>query len=177
MKKVLLSLLGLIIGMTLHAQQKNPSYFKLYVYNDADEVLLVKYKGAWELAGRSYDSPEGIRAVVTHMASEMGAEIDAIRLRALVPIYYNEGKQPIIFNYYSAHYREGALEVPPGCDDIRWFTVKEALQTIPFKAMTTIMEAMNEEKSYLWGGGLRVRKEKGALENTVEVVEEFYRLH
>ena len=59
------------------------------------------------------------------MAEELGVEFKDLRLRGLFTLYYNKAQFPILFNYYSVKYKSGKLKTPPGCKDIKWFSLKQ----------------------------------------------------
>ena len=139
------------------AQQNNYSHFKLTITNASDEILLVKYKGIWELPGKKYiDSKNSIREFTGLMAEEMGVTFNDLRLRGLFTIYKNDVTIPVIFNYYSGSYKLGDLKVPPGCTDVAWFSLDEALDVIPIKHMKMILKKMFESKSCVWGASMHV---------------------
>jgi hypothetical protein len=173
---LLLILTSLLVGY-VRGQGKVNSYAKLCLENDKQEILLVQYKGIWELAGKSFDTPRSIREQVAFMAQEMGVSVTDIRLRGLFSIYHNAGPMPILFHYYSARYASGPLTVPPGCTDIRWFSRQEALKVIPFKVMTQILAQLFSQETYLWGGSLHVNNGATFEVNDVSLKEPFYRLN
>ena len=143
---------------------------------EGNEILLVKYNGIWELAGKKYVDPRSIKEFTHFMAEELGVEFKDFRLSGLFTFYYNKGKHPILFNYFSAKYKSGELKVPPGCTDIKWFSLKEALKVIPFKTMTLILEKMFKKKRYTWGASMRIFKERNSTINKVFMEEDFYPL-
>ena len=165
-----------LLSFKLASQQKNFSYFKLCITNKKNEILLVKYNDIWELAGKKYVDPRTIKEFTGFMAKEMGVEFKDLRLRGLFSFYYNEAKHPILFNYYSAKYKSGKLKVPPGCTDIKWFSLKDALKIIPFKTMTLILDKMFHKKRYTWGASMRIFKEANSTKNDVVMEEDFYPL-
>lgn len=166
----------LFTSIKTYAQQKNFSYFKLCVTNEKKEILLVKYKGIWELAGKKYVDPRTISEFTSFMAEEMGVNFKELRLRGLFTFYYNNATNPILFNYYSAQYESGKLRVPPGCTDIAWFSLDEALDIIPFDTMRLILNKMFEQESYVWGASMRIHKEANSIINKVTMEEDFYPL-
>ncbi|QLE02433.1 NUDIX hydrolase [Galbibacter sp. BG1] len=168
--------LNLFFTINSNAQQRNFSYFKLCVTNSQNEILLVKYKGIWELAGKKYVDTLSIKQFTAGMAGEMGVNIKDTQLRGLFTFYYNDAKYPIIFNYYSAQYHSGDLVVPPGCSDIAWFSLQEALEIIPFKTMTMSLQKMFEKPSVVWGGSFHIEKSKPMKIDKVKMLEDFYPL-
>ncbi len=159
-----------------YAQQKNFSYFKLCVTNEKNEILLVKYNGIWELAGKKYVDTRSISEFTSFMAEEMGVNFKELRLRGLFTFYYNKATYPILFNYYSAQYDSGKLTVPPGCTDIAWFSLEKALEIIPFETMRLILDKMFEQESYVWGASMRIHKEANSIINKVTMEQDFYPL-
>lgn len=159
-----------------YAQQKNLPYFKLCITNEKNEILLVKYKGIWELAGKKYVDPRTISEFTSFMAEELGVTFKELRLRGLFTFYYNKAKYPVFYNYYSAKYKSGDLTVPPGCTDIAWFSLEESLNIIPFETMRLILDKMFEQKNYVWGASMRIHKEANSIINSVTMEEDFYPL-
>ena len=175
--RIMLIVFIIAFGLTKsYAQQKNFSYFKLCVTNEKKEILLVKYKGIWELAGKKYVDTRTISEFTSFMAEEMGVNFKELRLRGLFTFYYNEATNPILFNYYSAKYKSGDLTVPPGCTDIAWFSLEEALNIIPFETMRLILDKMFEQESYVWGASMRIHKEANSIINKVTMEQDFYPL-
>jgi hypothetical protein len=74
--KLRLILVLTFITYSLFGQEKkdNYSFFKLYVTNDKDEVLLVKWDGQWEIAGSKYNESLSIKDFLNKMASDMGVK-------------------------------------------------------------------------------------------------------
>ena len=175
--KCILIMMFIGLGATKsYAQQTNFSYFKLCVTNEKKEILLVKYKGIWELAGKKYVDPRTISEFTSFMAEEMGVNFKELRLRGLFTFYYNKATNPILFNYYSAEYESGKLTVPPGCTDIAWFSLEEALKIIPFETMRLVLDKMFEQESYVWGASMRIHKEANSIINKVTMEQDFYPL-
>ncbi len=179
--KAFIKLISIVLLIVLcsnkgYSQQKNISYFKLCVTNEKKEILLVKYKGIWELAGKKYVDTRTISEFTSFMAEEMGVNFKELRLRGLFTFYYNNATNPILFNYYSAEYESGKLTVPPGCTDIAWFSLEEALKIIPFETMRLILDKMFEQESYVWGASMRIHKEANSIINKVTMEQDFYPL-
>ena len=159
-----------------YAQQKNFSYFKLVVTNEKEEMLLVQYKGIWELPGKKYIDTRTISQFTAFMSEELGVIHEDLRLRGLFSFYYNEAKNPILFNYYSSKYKSGTIIAPSDCTDIAWFSIEEALKIIPFETMRLVLGKMYKQKGYVWGASMRIHKEANSIINSVIMEEEFYPL-
>ena len=146
-----------LFSTQINAQNENYSHFKLTVTNASDQILMVKYHGVWELPGMKFiDSKMSIREFTGLMAEETGVTFDHLRLRGLFTIYKNDVTTPVLFNYYSASYKSGDLKVPPGCTDVAWFSLDEAMEAATIKHMKMILKKMFERKSYVWGASLHV---------------------
>ncbi|WP_242158952.1 NUDIX hydrolase [Aestuariivivens sediminis] len=183
-KIILLVLCTFAFSIQGISQQENYSHFKLTITNASDEILLVKYKGIWELPGMKYiDSRKSIREFTNLMAEEIGITFKDLSLRGLFTIYKNDVLNPVIFNYYSGRYEWGDLKVPPGCTDVAWFSLDEALNVIPIKHMKMILKKIFEKKSYVWGASMHIsiyedrKLDKWHVNNhAVTIKEDFYPL-
>jgi hypothetical protein len=57
-----------------------------------------------------------------------------------------QGNNPLtIMHYYKAKYSGGDLKVPSDCTDIKWFSFDEAVKTIPYDVMTSMMKPNQKE--------------------------------
>jgi hypothetical protein len=174
--KIVVLLVFLNTNFLCTGQNKVNSYTKLCIQNEKDQILLVKYKGVWELAGKSFDTPRDLNDQVIFMADEMGIEVKKINLGGLFCIYHGTQQNPVIFQYYMAKYKSGSLKVPPGCDDIKWFDPDQAFKIIPFKAMVAILKQITKDKKALWSASIKVNYPASAEQNTIEILENFYKL-
>ena len=126
-------MLLLFCSSSLFAQQDNYTFFKLIVSNSDNKIMLVKWKGAWEIPGTRYNIPSTITNFVDTLALEHGINVEQKKLNGLFTFKYENRPALTIMQYYTAQYKSGKLKVPESCEDAGWFTVKEALAIIPYR--------------------------------------------
>lgn len=134
--------------------------------------MLVKWNGAWEIPGTRYNIPSTIAAFADTLALEHGIKVDHKKLNGLFTFKYENRPALTIMQYYTAQYKSGKLKVPESCEDIAWFTVKEALTIIPYPEMKLIVEKITGNPQKLWGAAV-----KKSGNNEVKFTEDFYELN
>lgn len=133
--------------------------------------MLVKWKGAWEIPGTRYNQPVTIAQFVDTLAAEHGIAVQHKKLNGMFTFQYETRSTLTIMQYYTAKYKSGILQVPESCEDIGWFTVKEALAIIPYQEMKQILAKITSKPKALWGAAI---KKYG--DNRVAFIEGFYEL-
>ncbi|WKN42570.1 NUDIX hydrolase [Tunicatimonas pelagia] len=151
--KLSLTLFSLLFTHALLAQDKtdNYSFMKLYVVNESDEVLLVKWEGEWELAGSRYNDPLSVTAFLDRMAADMGVTIQNHKLCGVYTQRWQGAPYLTLMQYYQATYAGGELKVPDDCTDIRWFSYEKALEVIPYENMKRMMREIREHPGRIIG--------------------------
>ncbi len=167
-----LVLLLLFCSSRLFAQQDNYTFFKLIVFNNDNKIMLVKWGGSWEIPGTRYNIPSPIASFVDTLALEHGINVDHKKLNGLFTFKYENRPALTIMQYYTAQFKSGKLKVPESCEDIGWFTVKEALAIIPYPEMRRIVEKITGNPKTLWGAAI-----KKSGNNEVDFTEDFYELN
>ncbi len=175
MKKYNLILLFVFIQITLLAQNRN--FFKLYVTNEKNEVMLIKFDGEWELPGASYESNQTISQFLDTMANDHGITIEEKKLRGQITFHHEVRDNPTIMLYYTAKYKSGTLKTPDWGQDVKWFSLDEAFNIIPYREMVEIMKRINKDKKTLWGGAIKITYDTANLRKGYEIVEAFYKLN
>jgi hypothetical protein len=154
----------------------NYSFFKLYVTNDKDEVLLVKWEGQWEIVGDRYNEPVSIREFGNKMAADMGIKITEPKLCGLFTQRWQGTPGATIMHYYRARYTSGNLKVPPDCTDIKWFSFDEAIKVIPYPIMTSMMIQMKKNPGKVIGAAFERYKDANNVSQH-KVLEDFHILN
>jgi hypothetical protein len=167
-----LFLLLFFCSSSLFAQQDNYTFFKLIVSNADNKIMLVKWGGSWEIPGTRYNMPSSIAAFVDTLALEHGITVHQKKLSGLFTFKYDNRPALTIMQYYTAQYNSGKLKVPESCEDIGWFTVKEAMAIIPYPEMKRIVEKITGNPKKLWGAAV-----KKSGNNEVDFTEDFYELN
>ncbi|MBL7723637.1 MAG: NUDIX hydrolase [Chitinophagaceae bacterium] len=169
--------------MELHAsvqaqenKSDNFSFFKLYITNEKNEVLLVKWHGEWEIAGTRYNDTLSLSAFIEQMAADMGVTITDFKLAGLFTQKRQGNNSPVLLHYYKANYKVGSLKVPEDCTDIKWFSYEEALGVIPYPMMIEIMKQITLNSGKVVGGAIETFKD---VDGKVKyrLLEKFYLLN
>lgn len=152
----------ILMSQILLAQVKsdNYSFFKLYVINDKDEVLLVKWNNEWEIAGNRYNDPLSVKEYLNKMASDMGISIKDPKLCGIYTQRWKNSPNLTLMQYYQATYDGGILKIPADCTDIKWFSYDEALKVIPYENMTTIMKEIKKHPGKVIGAAFERYKDE-----------------
>ena len=160
-KKTIFTLLVVVATQTLLAQDKydNYSFFKLYVVNDNDEILLVKWDDQWEIAGSRYNDPISVKKHLDQMATDMGISIKDPKLCGVYTQRWKDSPYLTLMQYYQATYDGGDLKIPDDCTDIKWFSYKDALKVIPYENMITMMQKIKTHPGKIIGAAFERYKD------------------
>jgi len=177
MKKIIVFVL-LGVSMTSFSQSvvDNYSFFKLFVTNTKNEVMLVKWKDAWEIPGKRYRGSKTVKEFVGLMASNHGLMVDDIKLNALITFHYNTKPNPTLMQYYTAKYVSGDLRLPFGSSEVKWVKLEDAYKWIPYAEMVNIMQHIESEPSVLWGAAYDVVKKSTTMPRSSILREDFCKL-
>ena len=165
----------LLFAYTQHtalAQADNYSFVKLIVKNKDKQILLVNWDGSWELPGSRYNKNLSVKSFLDSMAAEHGIRVGARKLKGLFTFHYAARPNPTVMMYYNAEYLDGALKVPADCSDIRWFSIAEAEQIIPYPEMKSILKKISSNKTTVWGGAFQITG--SGRERKSSILEDFY---
>lgn len=160
-----------LYSANLSAQQDNYSFIKLMVFNNEHKVMLVKWNGEWEIPGMRYNKPVTLTKFIDTLATEHGITVQNKKLNGFFTFEYENRPTLTIMQYYTAQYKSGKLIVPESCEEIKWFTIDEALAIIPYKEMKLIISKIATQPNILWGAAI-----KKGNNVPVEFTEEFYEL-
>ena len=137
----------LFVNSSCSQQPENYSFFKLYIKNDKNQILLVKWDNEWEIPGRKYKRSSSIKEFTNSMAKSYGISVSNLKLNALVTFHYSTKSNPTLMHYYSADYSSGKIKTPFGSSNIKWFSIEEAYTIIPYSEMKEIIKHIEKEPS------------------------------
>jgi hypothetical protein len=143
------------------------------VTNDKDEVLLVKWDGQWEIAGNRYNESLSINQFLNKIAADMGVKIVDPKLCGMFTQKWQGSNPPTIMQYYKAKYSSGDLIVPSDCTDIKWFSFDEAIKTIPYEVMTSMMKQIKKNPGKIIGAAFERYKDANSA-TKYKTLEDFY---
>lgn len=61
--------------------------------------------------------------------------------------------------YYKAKYAGGDLKVPADCTEIKWFSFDDAIKTIPYPVMTSMMNEIKKNPGKVIGAAFERYKD------------------
>jgi len=156
----------LFTPFVLFSQNKgNSHFFKLLVFNQNQEILLIKFDGSWEIPGSRYSDNSTIPVFLDSMGDDHGIKINKSKLSALVTFHHEIRKYPTMMFYYSAQYVSGDLSTPSWGQDVKWFSIKKAYELIPYQEMNYIIKSIISENSLLTGA-LIIEYDKASSKRT-----------
>lgn len=177
MKKIISVAILACITMTLSSQPKvNSTYLKLFVINENNDLLMVRYKGIWEPIGGTYASKLPIVDYVKEKVGECNVECGEVRLRGLFSVYYGKTSLPYAYHYYTIEYKGGDIIPPSDCDSVAWFSADEVMDKIEFKDMGRVYEQIQGNDD-LWSGSWYILKNAETNERKVEKKQDFFKLN
>lgn len=177
MKKIISVAILICITMTLSSQPKvNSTYLKLFVINENNDLLMVRYKGIWEPIGGTYASKLPIVDYVREKVEVCNVECGDIRLRGLFSVYYGKTSLPYAYHYYTIEYKGGDIIPPSDCDSVAWFSADQVMDKIEFKDMGRVFNKIQGNDD-LWSGSWYILKNAETNERKIEYKQDFFKLN
>lgn len=179
MKNTFFVLFLIILSSTGFSQNKPTivNRIKLFVVNDKNEFLLVKWHGKWELPGSVYGDSSIVKPInsfLDNMVSDCGITLKEKKLAGIFTYYLNNNQYPVIYTYYKARYKSGNIKPGIGLDDVKWFPFLQGLNTIPYPNSIAIVKEITQYPQYIWGGAFKVYPGESWR---YEVIDDFYHLN
>ncbi len=159
-----------------NATNPNRNYFKIYILNEQNEILLVEYKNIWEPIGGSYNTTLSMEDYVRKLAMTANVQASEIRLRGLFSVCYNKGNQPVVYHYYTVRYGSGEIKTPGDCTGVKWANLEEARNIMAYDEMVMVYEKILENDN-LWGGSYRITKDAERGTRKVDMIVDFFKLN
>lgn len=178
--KIIVLTTFLIFACAIAKPQQTPTVinrFKLLVTNERNELLLIKWKGNWEVPGAEYGDSAVVKPIkefLEDLAARLGVKIKQQKLAGLFTYYMNDRQYPMIFSYYTAKLMEGQLKSGPGIEETKWFPVSEGIKTIPYPNSCAIIKQVLSAPHAVWGGAFRVYPSQ---DWRYETIADFYKMN
>lgn len=185
---MILAFLGYSFGQTGPASQAPPittasvaitpniNYFKVFILNQNNELLLVEYKNTWEPIGGKYDTTLSMEEYVNRLTMTANIPANEIRLRGIFSAYYGRSSKPMIYHYYTVRYFSGEIEIPNDCTGVKWVNLEEAKNIMTFDEMIIIYEKVLENDN-LWGGSYKIAKDAARGTREFSQMVDFFKLN
>ena len=179
MKKIISAAILMACMTTAFGEKtkSNATYFKVFVLNEQNQLLMVNFKGSWEPIGGTYASELTIEDAVKELVGKSRVQCGEIRLRGLFSVYYsNKGGLPYAYHYYTVRHTGGEVIPPSDCEDAAWFSPEEVMDKIAFKDMGRVFEQI-QGNDHLWSGSWIITKNRETKERTIEIKKDFFILN
>lgn len=161
-------LIVFLFPLILCSQNKgNSHFFKLMVFNEKQEIMLINFDGAWEVPGARYSENSTIPVFIDSMSKKHGIKVKNTELAALVTFHHKVREYPTMMFYYRAQYLSGNLVTPSWGQDVKWFSIEDAYKLIPYQEMNYIIKSIISEKIFLTGA-LTIEYDKKTSKRTGE---------
>ena len=160
-------------------QTKMSRFFTDYLISNSEgELLVAKVENTnfWVTPGLYQNNEQTIRQGLDSIAMTYGLEIDNIKLKGSFVLKrdLNGEISSSLRNVYTANLTGGEQNKPKGIEEIRWLSMKQALELITFPHINIMIEQIMNKPDQIWGGTLMQFKEDDIWK--VKVLEDFYTL-
>ena len=134
MKKQLIKLILFILisqmNLSIFAQQQGglPIFHRLFIFNEKNEVLLVKINNTdyWVSPGIYQDETDYVQGSIETLAEAYGLTISSPVLRGMFMLRYADNTKLSIRNVFSASTKDGVSERPEFVSEVKWTKLDEA---------------------------------------------------
>lgn len=142
------------------AKKDNYTVQFLLLYNQQNELLMMKNQLGWHLpAVRSNDTLD-VREALHHLAGTLGLTLENIRLAGLYTHKFEglpDHKELSFRTYYTARLKSGHLQPPPNSGaTYAWMAPKEGLPQLHFEFMRQQLEPIVNQPGTVWGGAFLI---------------------
>lgn len=172
MKRIVL-LFALLFTQTLFAQDTPTTFHRLLVFNEQNELMIVKVKNSerWVTPGWYQDGTLSIKQGLDALAGTYGVTIETPSLRGVFTLQDSKGDLSTRL-VYSTKISGGVLKSPEIIDEIRWLPVPQAIEAITFPHISAQLAQITKHPDTVWGGFQRMQQEGG--KQGVTIIEPFY---
>ena len=183
MKKltILLLIITSVSKTTIAQTPKTSVFHRLMVYNDQNEIMLVRFEGTdiWVTPGFYQDATTLISKGLHDLADTYGMNISNPELKGIFSLRYamEEKKEMWLRNIYHCKYLEGEIHFPENqsfkISEIKWLPLDDALNTLTHKFVKLFIEQTHNNPNVVSGGSLVVYN-SDTQERKVKIIETFY---
>ncbi len=177
MRKIILILFTFALHLqTTFAQQPDPTFHRLLIMNQSDELMIVKIKNSnvWVTPGLYQTHNQTIKEGLDSIASTYGITLTNMELKGVFTLQQKATGVMAIKNYFVTKVDGWGKYYPDILEEVRWLPLKEAYKLLSFPHINLFTKQVMAEPDVLWGG--TVLKYKEGKENRGEIIEDFYSL-
>lgn len=146
------------------AKVDNYTVYRLIVFNEKDEILMLKNKAGWHTPALRSNESLSIKEAMNGLANSLGLTIDPPKLAA-VYTYKFEGlpghRQVSFRTHFTARLKGGKLLQPSSSSgetdgEYFWMSVKDAMGKITFDSLKLETKQILENPKKIWGGSFLI---------------------
>lgn len=176
MFKMLIALLTLV-SLSASAADKISTFHRLLVFNDNNELLLVKIKGPgfWVTPGWYQDGKTMLHEGLSKAADDYGLTITDTKLRGVFTLTNQRDNSLSIRNFFTMKSTDKVTRMPKYIEEIKWLTVNEAKKFMNFPHINLLIDEVMNHPNHVRSGGVYRFKEDG--EEKLKIVESFQNMN
>ena len=160
----------------LAARVQDPPWAKLVAIDERGRVLVVKWRGQWEIPGTEMPAAQShtearCREFLKEFAAELGVLPDQPRLAGVFLQHFETDAQAsTVFRWYAVRAVPGA---PPADAETAWMSVADAIAQIPYPMGKRILERLTARLDAVWTAEYAVNYAIDPAGGTLRVIRDF----
>lgn len=176
MHKMLFALLTLV-SLSATAADKISTFHRLLIFNDSNELLLVKIKGpgVWVTPGWYQDGTTMLHEGLKKTAAEYGLAITDTKLRGVFTLTNQRDNSLSIRNFFTMKSTDKVAKMPKYIEEVKWLTTDEAKQLMNFPHINLLINEVMNHPNHVRSGGVYRFKENG--QEKLKIVEPFQNMN
>jgi len=172
MFKTIITLLTLV-SLSANAADKISTFHRLLVFNDNNELLLVKIKGpdVWVTPGWYQDGKTMLHEGLSKTAADYGLTITDTKLRGVFTLTNQRDNSLSLRNFFTMKSTDIVTKMPKYIEEVKWLTVDEAKKLMTFPHINLLIDEVINHPNQIRSGGIYRYKEDGV--EKLELLEDF----
>jgi len=176
MQKYLLILI-MLLPFTASAAEKVSTFHRLLVFNDNNELLLVKIKGpgVWVTPGWYQDGKTMLHEGLAKTAADYGLTIKETKLGGVFTLKNQRDNSLSTRNFFTMKSSDSISKMPKFIEEIKWLPLADAKKLMSFPHINLLIDQVMDHPNQVRSGGVYRYKEGGV--EKMEVLEPFTSLN
>ena len=177
-KQIIILCIALFHTVNAQSDKEISIFHRLLVFNSEGQMLVVKIANTdfWVTPGLYQTKEQTIKTGLDSIASTFGIALKELKLNGtfILKREINGERATSLRNVYTAKAKDYNEIIPNGIEQIKWLSTDQAMKTINFPHMNSMINQIVRHPDKVWGGTLLQFKEKDQWKT--KIVEEFYPL-
>lgn len=177
MKNILLVITILFAASSfVQANDKAPSFHRLLVFNDENQLMVVKIKNTnfWVTPGLYNENNKLTHDNLYQLAADYGFKVTKPSLKGIFTLKNKKTKAESSRHFYNVKVSDGEQITPDNIEEIKWLPLTEAMQLITFPHINILLKQITQHPENIWGGTILRYKE--GKEFYAKMLSDFYPL-